>query len=181
MQEMVIYGVSFDMVGKQPIVLLKTVDSNKFLPIWIGHPEAAAILMKLGPRSFYPPPKVDSAVVVLDPRPPQYRSDRDTLLDLISVSFRMRRKKLVNNLIGWRELERDDVLAAMERVRQRSGFALYALMVTDIMAKDTDLYVSGDPGPLENAFGTEAIDSVIPLPGVMSRKKQVAPKVLAAL
>jgi uncharacterized protein len=47
MQEMVIYGVSFDMVGKQPIVLLKTTDGNKFLPIWIGHPEAAAILMKL--------------------------------------------------------------------------------------------------------------------------------------
>ena len=47
MQEMVIYGVSFDMVGKQPIVLLKTVDGNKFLPIWFGHPEAAAILMKL--------------------------------------------------------------------------------------------------------------------------------------
>src|SRR6185437_442218 len=46
-QEMVIYGVSFDMVGKQPIVLLKTVDGNKFLPIWIGHPEAASILMKL--------------------------------------------------------------------------------------------------------------------------------------
>jgi bifunctional DNase/RNase len=47
MQEMVIYGVSFDMVGKQPIVLLKTAEGNKFLPIWIGHPEAAAILMKL--------------------------------------------------------------------------------------------------------------------------------------
>jgi bifunctional DNase/RNase len=47
MQEMVIYGVSFDLVGKQPIVLVKTADGNKFLPIWIGHPEAAAILMKL--------------------------------------------------------------------------------------------------------------------------------------
>ena len=47
MEEMVIYGVSFDMVGKQPIVLLKTRDGNKFLPIWIGHPEAAALLMKL--------------------------------------------------------------------------------------------------------------------------------------
>ena len=47
MIEMVIYGVSFDLVGKQPIVLLKTADGNKFLPIWIGHPEAAAILMKL--------------------------------------------------------------------------------------------------------------------------------------
>src|ERR671919_2170771 len=44
---MVIYGVSFDLVGKQPIVLLKTKDGNKYLPIWIGQPEAAAILMKL--------------------------------------------------------------------------------------------------------------------------------------
>jgi uncharacterized protein len=47
MHEMDIYGVSFDLVGKQPIVLLKTQDGNKFLPIWIGHSEAAAILMKL--------------------------------------------------------------------------------------------------------------------------------------
>jgi bifunctional DNase/RNase len=46
-QEMVIYGVSFDLVGKQPIVLLKTADGNRYLPIWIGQPEAAAILMKL--------------------------------------------------------------------------------------------------------------------------------------
>jgi uncharacterized protein len=47
MHEMVIYGVSFDLVGKQPIVLLKTAEGSKFLPIWIGHPEAAAILMRL--------------------------------------------------------------------------------------------------------------------------------------
>jgi bifunctional DNase/RNase len=53
MQEMVIYGVSFDLVGKQPIVLLKTAEGNKFLPIWIGHPEAAAILMRL--QSQAPP------------------------------------------------------------------------------------------------------------------------------
>ena len=44
---MTVYGVSFDLVGKQPIVLLKTSDENRFLPIWIGHSEAAAILMKL--------------------------------------------------------------------------------------------------------------------------------------
>jgi bifunctional DNase/RNase len=44
---MVIYGVSFDLVGKQPIVLLKTSEGNRFLPIWIGQPEAASILMKL--------------------------------------------------------------------------------------------------------------------------------------
>ena len=47
MQEMVIYGVSFDMVGKQPIVLLKTADGRRFLPIWIGPNEASAIMTKL--------------------------------------------------------------------------------------------------------------------------------------
>ena len=47
MRELTVYGVSFDLIGKQPIVLLKTEDGNTFLPIWIGHPEAAAILMKL--------------------------------------------------------------------------------------------------------------------------------------
>jgi uncharacterized protein len=47
MREMNLYGVSFEPIGKQPIVLLKTVDEDRFLPIWIGHAEAAAILMKL--------------------------------------------------------------------------------------------------------------------------------------
>ena len=51
MQEMVIYGVSFDMVGKQPIVLLKTADGNKFLPIWIGHPEAPWSFMRIAAAS----------------------------------------------------------------------------------------------------------------------------------
>ena len=44
---MTLYGVSFEPIGKQPIVLLKTLDEDRFLPIWIGHAEAAAILMKL--------------------------------------------------------------------------------------------------------------------------------------
>jgi uncharacterized protein len=46
-QEMVIYGVSYDMVGKQPIVLLKTADGKRYLPIWIGPNEANAIMTKL--------------------------------------------------------------------------------------------------------------------------------------
>jgi 16S rRNA (adenine1518-N6/adenine1519-N6)-dimethyltransferase len=66
--------------------------------------------MTLGPGSFHPAPKVDSAVVVLDQRPPQYSSDRDALVSLISASFRMRRKKLLNNLTEW---PREHVLQAM--------------------------------------------------------------------
>jgi 16S rRNA A1518/A1519 N6-dimethyltransferase RsmA/KsgA/DIM1 with predicted DNA glycosylase/AP lyase activity len=52
-------------------------------------------------------------VVVLDPVPPAYSSDRERLLDLISTSFRMRRKTLVNNLIGWSGLSREKILAGM--------------------------------------------------------------------
>jgi manganese-dependent inorganic pyrophosphatase len=75
---------------------------------------------------------------------------------------------------------RDELLRALEAVRERRDYALYALMVTDILARDTDLYVSGDTGPLEQAFGQPVSDGVLALPGVMSRKKQVAPRMLAA-
>lgn len=86
-----------------------------FLTLYVAAFASAKTLMTLDPRSFYPPPKVRSAVVVLDPRDPGLASPREELLDLISASFRMRRKKLVNNLIGWRELTREQVLQAMEK------------------------------------------------------------------
>src|SRR5262249_46672621 len=60
-----IYGVSYDLVGKQPIVLLKTAEGNKFLPIWIGHSEAAAILMKLQGASAPRPLTHDLLVNIL--------------------------------------------------------------------------------------------------------------------
>jgi len=75
---------------------------------------------------------------------------------------------------------RDELLDAMHSARERGGHALYALMVTDILAKGTKLLVSGNPAPLERAFECEASNGGIDLPGVMSRKKQVAPKLLAA-
>jgi manganese-dependent inorganic pyrophosphatase len=74
---------------------------------------------------------------------------------------------------------RDELLDAMREQKERNDCALYALMVTDILAKGSKLLVAGNSGPLERAFGEEAQDGVIDLPGVMSRKKQVAPKVLS--
>lgn len=85
-----------------------------YLTLYVQLYATARTLMTLEPRSFYPAPKVRSAVVVLDPRPATYTSDRDALESLISQSFRMRRKKLVNNLTGWRELTREHVL---EKIR----------------------------------------------------------------
>jgi 16S rRNA (adenine1518-N6/adenine1519-N6)-dimethyltransferase len=56
---------------------------------------------------------VRSAVVVLDPRDPGLASPREDVIELVSTSFRMRRKKLVNNLTGWRERTREQVIQAI--------------------------------------------------------------------
>ncbi len=76
----------------------------------------------------------------------------------------------------------EDVLKALDEVRQREGHAVVALMVTDIIAKGTRLYLSGaDRFGVARVFGPEADGGVVKLPGVMSRKKQVAPKLLAVV
>jgi manganese-dependent inorganic pyrophosphatase len=69
---------------------------------------------------------------------------------------------------------------ALEAVRSDAGHAVAALMVTDIVERATTLLVAGEVGAVERAFGERAQDGAITLPGVMSRKKQVAPKILAA-
>ncbi len=73
-----------------------------------------------------------------------------------------------------------ELLAAMEKVRSQMDYVVYALMVTDIVDHSTELLVVGETAPVERAFGVTASDSMLDLPGVMSRKKQVAPKLLAA-
>jgi 16S rRNA (adenine1518-N6/adenine1519-N6)-dimethyltransferase len=88
-------------------------DPYGYLTLYVAAYASAKTLMTLEPRSFHPPPKVRSAVVVLDPHDPGLASPREELLDMVSASFRMRRKKLVNNLTGWRDLTREQVLEAM--------------------------------------------------------------------
>ena len=90
-------------------------DPYGYLTLYVAAYASAKTLMTLDPRSFYPPPKVRSAVVVLDPRDPGLSSPREELIEMISTSFRMRRKKLVNNLTGWRDLTREQVLDAMAK------------------------------------------------------------------
>ena len=77
-------------------------DAYGYLTLYTQLFATAKQILTLDPRSFYPPPKVRSAVVVLDPRLPSIRSDRPLLIELISTAFRMRRKTLANNLSGWK-------------------------------------------------------------------------------
>ena len=85
-------------------------------------------------------------------------------------------------VVGKGLLERKlELLEAMRHERERNGFQLYALMVTDVLSKGTDLLVAGDMAAVARSFGVRPTDSLIELPGVMSRKKEVAPKLLATL
>ncbi|MDQ4002908.1 MAG: manganese-dependent inorganic pyrophosphatase, partial [Actinomycetota bacterium] len=83
--------------------------------------------------------------------------------------------------VGTGLLERkSELLDALEELRQKHGYLLAALMVTDIIGQGTELLCTGDYAPVERAFDRQIDDNVIELPGVMSRKKQVAPKLLSA-
>lgn len=102
-----------------------------YLTLYVQAFAEARTLMTLDPKSFFPPPKVRSAVVVLDPRDPGLISPRDEVISLVSTAFRMRRKKLVNNLIGWKDLTREQALDAM----QRAGVDLDARAETMTLAE----------------------------------------------
>jgi manganese-dependent inorganic pyrophosphatase len=84
--------------------------------------------------------------------------------------------------VGTGLLERkDELMDALEDLTGENGYMFSALMVTDIMEGGTQLLCVGDCSPVHQAFDSQAQNGVIDLPGVMSRKKQVAPKLLAAL
>ncbi len=76
---------------------------------------------------------------------------------------------------------RAELLEALRSERERRDLQLYALMVTDVLSKGTDMLVAGDTVAVARSFEVEATDSTIELPGVMSRKKEVAPRLLSTL
>lgn len=67
MIEMEVVGVRVEMPSNQPIVLLKEKSGERYLPIWIGSPEATAIAL--------------AHQAVLAPRPLTH----DLLIDLVQV------------------------------------------------------------------------------------------------
>jgi 16S rRNA (adenine1518-N6/adenine1519-N6)-dimethyltransferase len=59
----------------------------------------ARLLVRVKPAAFHPPPKVDSAVVLLEPKAePPAVDDIDGFLEFVGLCFRHKRKTLRNNL-----------------------------------------------------------------------------------
>jgi 16S rRNA (adenine1518-N6/adenine1519-N6)-dimethyltransferase len=61
----------------------------------------ARLLFGVKPGAFHPPPKVESAVVLLTPQPhPWAVDDPDGFLKFVGLCFQHKRKTLRNNLVG---------------------------------------------------------------------------------
>ena len=76
---------------------------------------------------------------------------------------------------------KDELMQALEDLKRENDYLFSALMITDIMEGGTQLLCVGDCSPVHQAFESSIQNGVIDLPGVMSRKKQVAPILLSVL
>ena len=71
---------------------------------------------------------------------------------------------------------KNELLTCMEQICNNEGYDMSLLMITDIINEATDLLYTGKPKTLiGEAFQKDASGSLIHLPGVMSRKKQIIP------
>jgi 16S rRNA (adenine1518-N6/adenine1519-N6)-dimethyltransferase len=68
--------------------------------------------LKVPAGAFHPPPKVDSAVLVLTPRRPPIAREDEVFRAVVKQAFGQRRKTLRNNWKGLCRLDRDQVAAA---------------------------------------------------------------------
>jgi 16S rRNA (adenine1518-N6/adenine1519-N6)-dimethyltransferase len=77
-----------------------------FLTVQTALFATARLLFEVKPAAFHPPPKVDSAVVLLEPHHRDWGVDADGLLRFIGRCFEHKRKTIRNNLADYYGKER---------------------------------------------------------------------------
>jgi manganese-dependent inorganic pyrophosphatase len=77
---------------------------------------------------------------------------------------------------------RQRLMAFMEHLQAERGYDLLLLMLTDIIGEGSELLVVGNQSEIvERAFGVSLRGRALFLPGVISRKKQVLPRIIRAI
>ncbi len=87
-----------------------------YLSVFVQYHATARVALRVPPTAFEPAPEVDSAVLVLEPFPPDDRLDEateDALWRLVQAGFRERRKMLHNVLARQLPLSSEQVTAAL--------------------------------------------------------------------
>ena len=73
-----------------------------------------------------------------------------------------------------------EILEAMEAYRTEKGGDSLVLLITDIIEEGSQVFIVGDPTIPEKGLGIKACEDGVWMPGVLSRKKQVAAPLIAA-
>lgn len=73
-----------------------------------------------------------------------------------------------------------ELVSAMEEYRTSHNGDTLVLLVTDIIEEGSQVFISGDPAVAERGLKIQASPSGTWMPGVLSRKKQVAAPLIAA-
>lgn len=73
---------------------------------------------------------------------------------------------------------REELVDYMEKLSRARGYDTLALMVTDVVREGSELLITGRRRPLEKAFGVGLESGSAWFDGMLSRKKQVAPRLL---
>jgi 16S rRNA (adenine1518-N6/adenine1519-N6)-dimethyltransferase len=102
-----------------------------YLSVECQHLATAEYLFSVQPGAFRPPPKVDSAVVRLTPRPGAASADSAAFLSFASLCFRQKRKTLRNNLSQHYPKNKLEAIPALSlRAEQLSASELLSLFQT---------------------------------------------------
>jgi 16S rRNA (adenine1518-N6/adenine1519-N6)-dimethyltransferase len=82
-------------------------------------------LLDVPPEAFEPPPRVQSAVVRMEPLPPDESVDAERLRALVTLAFSQRRKILRGTLGRWIDQQRLDVAFDLQRRAEEVPVAEY--------------------------------------------------------
>ncbi|MBI5756950.1 MAG: ribosomal RNA small subunit methyltransferase A [Planctomycetales bacterium] len=108
------------------------------ISVWLQSQCAVRVMKKLGPKVFWPRPRVESAIVRLlpDPERRQQIDDRVFFHDFIRRLFTQRRKRIRSVLVGMyrKEVEKAAIDEAMSQVKIAEGVRAEELDVATLVA-----------------------------------------------
>lgn len=72
----------------------------------------------------------------------------------------------------------DDIAAQVVKIQEEGGYDAALMLLTDIIIEGSDFIAAGDTDFIADAFEISFADGPVWMPGVLSRKKQVAAKLI---
>ncbi|WP_395703846.1 16S rRNA (adenine(1518)-N(6)/adenine(1519)-N(6))-dimethyltransferase RsmA [Aquabacterium sp.] len=94
-------------------------------------------LLEIGPEAFDPPPRVDSAVVRMEPLAPAPVVDQALLQELVTVAFSQRRKLLRHTLGRWLSARASDAAFDLQRRAEEVPVAEFLTLAQALSRQST--------------------------------------------